>query len=405
MEKLYYENPYQKDFTAEIVNVIEEDNSYHIELDKSCFYPDGGEQPYDIGFINSSPITYVYEKEDKVYHVTNIKPLKIHRVKCSIDWKRRFDYMQQHLAQHIISACFSELLNINVTSVNLGESSSYIDVDKSIEDVQIRDVEKRANEIILNSIPVETLYPTNAELKKLLGKKASIKSNEKIRLIRIEDVLITPCYGIHPNSTIELQAIKIIKWTKKGTGTRIEFISGSRTISDYFIRYEWIEKMSSILSCNEAALLNEVKNFKENLNKALSENGKLKAEIAEYEVQNMLNSCESINNIRIVKSIYDNIDLKHATLLASKLTVFPNVVVLFAVKSGDKSNLHFSCSKDLKILSMNSLLKDAITLVDGKGGGNDFSAQGGGKNNNNLDSAIQYAYNKVKDYIVGNSKI
>lgn len=405
MEKLYYENSYVKDFTAEIVNVIEEDNKYHIELDKTCFYPDGGEQPYDTGFINSSPVTYVYEKEGKIYHVTDAKPLKIHRVKCSIDWKRRFDYMQQHIAQHIISACISELLNINITSAHLGENSSYIDIDKSIESAQIKDVERRSNEIILNNIPLEILYPTNAEVKKLLGKKNSVKSNERIRLIRIEDILVTPCYGIHPNSTIEIQAIKIIKWTKKGTGTRIEFISGSRIISDYFLKYELIEKISSILSCSSDALLNEAKSFRENLNKVLAENGKLKTEIAEYEVQSLLNSCENINNIRIVKSIYDSIDLKHATLLASKLTAFPNVVVLFAIKSEDKSNLHFSRSNDLNILSMNSLLKDAITLVDGKGGGNDFSAQGGGKNNNNLESAIQYAYNKVKDSILANFKL
>lgn len=119
----------------------------------------------------------------------------------------------------------------------------------------------------------------------------------------------------------------------------------------------------------------------------------------------MLNSCESINNIKILKSIYENADLKYITNLASKLVSFPNAIVLFAVKSEDKAQLLFMRSKDLNILSMNHLLKDAITLIDGKGGGSDFSAQGGGKNNNNLDSSIEYAYNKVKDCILSNSKI
>jgi alanyl-tRNA synthetase len=83
----------------------------------------------------------------------------------------------------------------------------------------------------------------------------------------------------------------------------------------------------------------------------------------------------------------------------------PKVIVLFGVKSEDKANLLFMCSKDLTIISMDALLKDAITLIDGKGGGSAFSAQGGGKNNNNLDSSLDYAYSKIKSHITANSKL
>ncbi len=399
MEKLYYENPYKKEFTAEIINVMEKDNKYHVELDKTYFYPYNNAQPNDIGYINSANVIYVYEEDGKIYHVLSLKPLKIHKVKCTINWERRYDYMQRQLAQHIISACFAQLLNANILDVNLGDDYSYIDIDKIITIDEAKTIENMANKIISDNINVEILYLTNSELKKLSLKKTHSKSNEKIRIVKIGDIYVNRCDGLHTNSTIEIQVIKISNFSKHQNGTRIQFICGSRAVSDYLLKYEWIEKMSKILHCSDVDVLCKVEGLKDELNKAVSEKAALKTQVAEYEVQDMLNSSENIKNIRLLKSIYSNVDSKYINLLASKLVSFPNVIVLFGIKFEDKTQLIFMCSKDLNIISMNSLLKDAITLIDGKGGGSDFSAQGGGKNNNNLASSIDYAYNKIKDFI------
>lgn len=405
MEKLYYENPYQKEFTAEVINVIEKENKYHIELDNTYFYPEGGGQPSDTGFINGAAVTYVYEENEKIYHVVEVKPLKIHRVKCSIDFEKRYDYMQQHLGQHILSACISDLYNATTIGFHLGKDSSSIDIDKPISAEDFKIAEKKANQIVLDNIKIEVLYPTSTELKKLSLKKIPVKAGEKVRIVRIDDLDVNPCCGIHPSSTIEVQLIKVTRIEKYKTGMRIEFICGSRAVSDYATKHEAIEKMSKLLSCNNATVLSEVERLSGELNKALTEKRALKAEVAEYEVQNMLASAPKIDDIRVLKCIYDKIDLKYANVLATKLVAASKVVVLFGVKSEDKANLLFICSKDLKILSMDALLKDAITLIDGKGGGSAFSAQGGGKNNNNLDSALDYAYSKIKDYIICSSKI
>lgn len=400
MERSYYENPYQRDFTAEIINVIEKEGKYHIELDKTCFYPEGGGQPSDTGFIESSPVAYVYEENDHIFHVVDIKPSKIHRVKCSIDWKKRFDHMQQHLGQHILSACLAELFNANTVGFHLGVDYSSIDIDKVLGNDEIKKAEEMANGIVLDNINVEILYPTNSELKKLKLRKSPPKTTEQIRIVRIGDIDINACCGTHTKSTIEVQLVKISKWEKYKNGLRIEFLCGSRAVNDYSSKHAAIDKMASLLSCSSNSVLDEVERLTSELNKALSEKRALKAEIAEYEVQNMLNSCDTIEGIRVLKAIYDNTDLKHINLLASKLTSYPNVVVLFGVRSQDKVQLIFMRSKDLKILSMNSLLKDAITLIDGKGGGSDFQAQGGGKNNNNIESTMEYAYRKIKDSII-----
>ena len=130
MEKLYYENPYQKEFIAEIIDVIEKNNEYHVVLDKSYFYPNMDIQCCDSGSISDTPVTYVYEENNKLYHVVETKPLKIHRVKCNIAFNKKYDFMQQHLGEHILSACFLELFNANTISSKIDDSTSYINIDK-----------------------------------------------------------------------------------------------------------------------------------------------------------------------------------------------------------------------------------------------------------------------------------
>ncbi|HEY8804428.1 MAG TPA: DHHA1 domain-containing protein [Clostridium sp.] len=400
MDKLYYEDPYQMEFTAEVINVTQKEKKYHVELNETYFYPEGGGQPSDTGYINGTPVTYVYEDNDKIYHVVEVKPLKIHKVKCRIDFNKRYDYMQQHLGQHILSACISDLFNATTIGFHLGINSTSIDLDKSIDITEIRDAEKKANDIVLGNIKVEVLYITNSELKKLSLKKIPVKAGEKVRIVKIGDIDVNPCRGIHPSSTIEVQLIKVTKFEKYKTGIRVEFICGQRAVSDYILKHESIEKMSKLLSCNNATVLSEVERLTGELNKALTEKRALKAEVATYEVENMLTTAAKIEDIRVLKCIYDKVDLKYANMLATKLVSSSKVIVLFGVKFQDKVNLLFMCSKDLKIIRMDSLLKDAITLIDGNGGGSAFSAQGGGKNNNNLDSSLEYAYNKIKDSIL-----
>lgn len=397
MEKLYYENPYQKEFTAEVIDVIEKDNEFHVVLDKTCFYPEGGGQPSDTGFIDTIPVTYVYEDNGNIYHVISKRPIKIHRVKCTIDWERRFDHMQQHLGQHILSASLVELFNANTVGFHLSKEYSSIDIDKFLSNEEIKRAEEMSNNIVLDNIHVDFLFPTNQELKKLPLRKALPKTDEQIRIVRIGDFDINACCGTHPSSTIEVQMIKIIKYEKYKNGMRIEFLCGKRAVQDYFKKYDIINQLSSKLSCNENDIFPQIQRLSEELSKANSENRILKAEVADYEVREMLANCESIGTVKILKSVYDNTDLKYINTLASKLTAYPNVIVLFGVKSEDKAQLIFMRSRDLKKINMNTLLKDAITLIDGKGGGSDFSAQGGGKNNNNLDSTLDYAFRKIKD--------
>lgn len=400
MQKLCLENPYIGEFTAEIVNVVEKNEEYHIELDNTYFFPGSEVMPFDTGSINASKVTRVYEDNGKILHVVEVKPIKIHRVKCIIDMESRSDYMRQYLGIHILSMALSELFSVSIKSFNIGQISSYVEIDKNIESSDISLIDERINKIIDNNLNIETLYLTKAEAKKLIQKKLPAMQEERLRVIKIGTESIFVCSEMNLHSTIEARAIKITGITKNKTGSRIEFISGNRTVTDYLEKSQIINKISKLMSCEINSIEDRIEKLSSELKNANSERSSLKAEVADYEVKNIINSCEPVNDVRIIMKVHEFIDVKHINLLASKLTAFPNVIVLFGIKSDDSTLLLFMKSKNMKIISMNALLKDAISLIDGNGGGSEYSAKGGGKSNNNLVPCLEYAYKKVKESVM-----
>ncbi len=399
MEKIYYDNQYLKEFTAEIIKVKEIDGKFHVILDKTAFFPGGGGQHCDLGIIDDHKIIDVYEKDDVVYHVLEKKPIKIHKVKCVIDWNRRTDGMHQHLGQHVLSGAFFNLFNANTFAIHLGSDISTVDIYGVLNEEQVRQAEKLANKIIGDAVTVQSFVPSKAELKKLTLRRALPNTEEDIRVVKIGDFDINACCGLHPSSTLDLRLIKIKRFEKHKEGTRIEFLTGERAVSDSFKKDEFQNSICKYLNCNENEAINGIKNLNESLREANETNKSLNILLAKYQVKEILENAEKINDIRVIKEVFDGENLKYVNNLTSKLVENENTIALMAVKSDEKVNLIFACSKNIKDVKMNDLLKDAISLIDGKGGGSPFQAQGAGKNNANLDSALDYAFNKAKQFL------
>lgn len=388
-----------REFTAKIVDILEIDGKFHITLDKTAFFPGGGGQHCDTGYIDNNAVIDVYEKNEVVYHVLEKKPIKIHKVKCVIDWERRLDGMHQHLGQHVLSGSFFNLFNANTFAIHLGSDVSTVDIYGVLTEEQVREAEKLANKVIRDNLSVDSFVPSKSELKKLTLRRALPNTEEDIRIVKIGDFDINACCGLHPSSTQELRLIKIKKFEKHKEGTRIEFLAGERAVADSFKKDEFQNSICNYLNCNENEAINGIKNLNASLKEANELNKKLNILLAKYQVKEILDNAEVINGIKIVKQIYDDQDLKYISNLTSKLTENSNTIALMAVKLGERANLIFSCSKDVKDIKMNDLLKDAISLIDGKGGGSPFQAQGAGKNNSNLESVIDYAFSKVSQHL------
>lgn len=395
MDKLYYEDQYLKEFTAEIIGVIEKNNLYYVSLDKTAFFPGGGGQHCDLGYIDNHKVIDIVEENGEIYHVTQTKPIKIHRVNCKIDWDRRLDGMQQHLGQHVLSGCFFKLFNANTVSIHLGNEISTVDIQGYLDEESIRKAERMANEIIYQNIGVNFLTPSKKELKKLNLRRDLPNTNEQIRVVQIGDLDINACCGVHPSRTLDLQAIKIKRWEKHKGATRIEYLAGKRAIEDYFKKDDFRNQICKFLNCGEQDAINSVNKLSSELKACKDENRQIKIEISDYQIKDMIMSAEKLGDISVITKIYESGDLKHISKIAEKIVLNDNMIVLLAVKNEEKANLIFAASKNINSISMSDLLKDAITLIDGRGGGSKFLAQGGGKNSSNLQGVIDYALRKV----------
>lgn len=396
MEKLYYEDQYIRDFVAELERVEEKDGKFHVVLNRTAFFPGGGGQFCDLGTIENEKVIDVYEEDGVTYHVLEKKPIKLHKLKCSIDWERRRDSMDQHLGQHVLSGCFYKIFNANTVGFHMGREICTVDIEGFLDEEKIREAEKAANDVIGENIKVEILVPEKRELKKLGLRRALPNTNEAIRVVKIGDLDINACCGVHPSSTLELRMIKIRRFEKHKGATRIEYVAGKRAVDDSFKKDRFTTTVCRFLNASEDEAINGIKNLNEKLKEALDKNKKLSEDVAAYQVKEMIELGQKLGNITVVKKIYDNEDVKQVNKVVAKVVENTNTLALMAVKAGDRANIIFAASKDFKGISMNELLKDAITLIDGKGGGSAYLAQGAGKNNNNLESALDYAVSKIK---------
>ena len=396
MEKLFYIDSYIKNFTAEIEEVKEVDDKFHVLLNKTAFFPGGGGQYCDLGIIDNINVLDVYEENDKIYHVLEKKPNRIHKVKCEIDWDRREYGMQHHFGQHIISACFNNEYKAKTVGFHLGKDFSTVDIEGFFKEEDILKIEKMCNEIIRENITVEFLNITKKEAKKLKIKEDLSKLGDNIRVVKIDDIDMNLCCGVHMKNTLDLRVIKIKKFEKYKKATRIEFLCGTKAIEEMLKRENYLNKICKLLSSNEEDAYKSIENLNNKLNEVNKQNRRLEEIISNYEVKEMIESAEKINNMNVIVKVYENKTMNYMNKIANKIIEKENNIGLFALKNDDRLNLLFACSKNLEKMDMNILLKDSIKLIDGKGGGSKVLAQGGGKNNSNLDSLFDYVKIKIK---------
>ena len=400
MTKLYYEDQYLKEFKGEVVEIKELDGKFHVALESTAFFPGGGGQMADVGVIDGIKVLNVYEEEGKIYHVLEKEPKKLKNIICKIDWERRFDGMQQHLGQHLLSGCFYDLFGANTCGFHLGKEISTVDILGYLDEKTIREAEREANRLIFEGLEVRSYAPNKKELKKIKTRRVLPKTNQEIRIVEIIGLDVNACCGVHPKNTRELQLIKIRRWEKHKNATRIEYVAGKRAVEDFFVKDNILSEVGKLLKSGEGDTLNSIKNLLESNRSFLEENKKLRGELSDYKIKDILDNGERIGEISLVKEVFKGENIKHIEKLANKITADYKAIVLFAIKNDNRVNLIFNSSKEINKFSMNDLLKDAITLVDGKGGGSKFLAQGGGKNNGNAEISLDYAYNKIKDNLL-----
>jgi len=397
-EKLYYKDAFIREFTANIKDFFRKNSKYHVLLDRTAFYPEGGGQPSDIGTIAGIEVEHVYKEKDNVFHIMELIPEKKVELKCKINWDKRFDHMQQHTGEHIISAIFYNMFNANNIGFHLGEDYVSIDLDIDISEDNINSAEMKANELIYNDYSIETFFPDEKLLKNLsLRKSTSIKND--IRIVKIGDIDITPCGGTHLLSTGQLGIIKIIDFNKYKGGTRIKFLCGKRALKDYHNKNKIIREIRTKLSTNNENILFEIDNLNTDIKNKDEILNTYKNKILLYKKEQLLNSADKIKDIKIISKIFKEIDFSDLRSLAKKLISEDNIVLIFAQSDDSNVRLLLSRSNNINNLDMNNIIKKPLEIIGGRGGGNKITAQGGGNKVENINKVLDYSYKIIKEQL------
>jgi len=400
--RLYYDDAFQTEFTARVMHceVLPPDlsagitsNAWSLILDRTAFYPTSGGQPHDLGKIEEANILDVRDEGDEIIHVVDRKPGDP-EVKGCINWPRRFDHMQQHTGQHLLSAMFQERFGRPTVSFHLGAEVCTIDLrgPEPTADV-LEGAERAANQIVFENRPVTVRYGTAEQLSRA-GVRKEVDREGILRAIDIESADLQPCGGTHVKSTGQIGMILVRRCTKIRKDWRVEFVCGSRAEKaarhDFHLLRETAEKLScgpeEVVSAASRALAERDASFKK-FHAALERLAAAEAALA------LQSTAADHKGLRIVARVFEkDVPPEYLGFFAAELAKKENTIALLArTECGHVFFAQYPASgKD-----MNALLKQVLEKIGGKGGGTRDFARGKLADPSQMEKALALAREKL----------
>jgi alanyl-tRNA synthetase len=376
-ERLYWQDAYRREFSARAIESGLCGGRPAVVLDRTLFYPTSGGQPHDTGALNGVPVVEVVEDGDLLWHVL-ATPLSPGPVFGAIDWERRFDHMQQHSGQHVLSQAFERVLGAETVSFHLGAEASTIDLARSELDIAaMAAVEAMANEVIWDNLPVMAREYSADEAAALALRKQPA-GHERIRVVSVGDFDRCACGGTHLRATGEIGAIHIRRWERSRGGVRVEFLCGRRAQSDYAVRDAALQALAGSLSVGIEELPDALGRVQaaEAAARRAAEN--LRLRLLDLEWPQLAASAEPARGgeWRLVCRVLEGYDAGNMRYLAGKLVEQPGMVALLAV-TDPAPQVCFARAQDVP-LDVNQLFREVAVPHGGRGGGRPQMAQGGG---------------------------
>ena len=399
-KKLYLEDPYLLSCSSEIIRQTEVNGKPGVILNQTVFYPTSGGQPHDTGTINNIAVIDVLEDENQqIVHLLE-KTVGGHQAECEINRGRRFDHMQQHTGQHILSQALLKICNGDTLSFHLGEQSATIDINQSgLSPETINAVEQHTNQIIFENRDVLGHVVGKDEIHRYpVRKLPTVEKN--IRILEIKDYDYSPCGGTHCSKTGEIGMVKITRYENNKGGTRIHFVCGLRALKNFQKKTELIKRLSKADECTaETDLPQYITKMKDDFKALTGERDHLNKKLLDYEAHALFADGKKHADFHLIKKIFTDRHQKEVKLLAKKIVKkSPGTVILFGTRSEGSARLHFQCSPKLP-LDMSQLMEAACIIIDGRGGGRPHQAQGGSPYVEKLEEALESAEDMLFEMI------
>ena len=261
-ERLYYEDSHRKEFDGEVLVCEPEGDHYKVVLDRTTFFPEGGGQYADTGEINGIRVFDVKERDGQIWHKME-RPLEPGaKVHGRIDWEQRFDRMQQHTGEHIVSGLVHQRFGYANVGFHLGEDYCTMDFNGPITKGQLKEIEQEANRAVFANLPVSVLYPSKEELAGL-SYRSKIEIEGQVRLISIPGYDLCACCAPHMDTTGEIGLIKLVSMVNYKGGERITLLAGMRSLKDYEEKEASAKAISAMLCAKEPEIAQAVEHLKE----------------------------------------------------------------------------------------------------------------------------------------------
>ncbi|MGD6991658.1 alanyl-tRNA editing protein [Sutcliffiella horikoshii] len=381
MEKLFYQDPYIQTFTTRLINQAQvETGRWYVILEQTAFYPEGGGQPYDTGTLNEHKVLEVQEINGEIRHyLEQPLPESIKVVKGTIDWERRYDHMQQHAGQHLLSAAFEELFSYKTKSFHLGKDVSTIDLDTTgLTEQEFLEAETLVNKIILENRKIEAKWVTKEELSDYpLRKELSVSEN--IRLVIIPDFDYNGCGGTHPHSTGGVASLKILSLEKQKNMIRVSFVAGNRVLKQLHEKQQVLSELSSLLNAPQNGMSDAVTRMLGQSKEQAKELKDMKEKLLEYEVAALVSESELVSGRSIIKSVLQNREMAELQSMARKLVSTREDLNVFLIAE-NTGKLQFVGARGSETdLDLKFIAKEVFAFINGKGGGREDFVQGGGE--------------------------
>jgi alanyl-tRNA synthetase len=376
-QRLYYTDSYLTEFRARVVDASPD--QLRVYLDRTAFYPTSGGQPFDTGMLGGSNVVEVIDEGDRIAHVLSDR-LSRTEVDGRIHLPRRFDHMQQHTGQHLLSAVLVEMFDAPTVSFHLGAESSTIDVDRLLDPAQLREAEHRANQIVFENRPVTVSFQHSSED---LGLRKATEREGEIRIVSIQDLDRSACGGTHVRATGEIGPILLRKLDRIRGNLRVEFLCGGRAVARARADFEALAGIARLFSAplDEAPALVEAQRAK--LQDAEKARKRLATELAASNGRALYaQTPPHADGVRRILRRVASLDEEWRAEAQSFCASGP---AIFLAAAENPPALLLACSSGL---NAGDLLKRALSGAGGRGGGNSTLAQGSLPSKDSLDRAI-----------------
>lgn len=395
--RLYYRDSYIQEFSARVVGSIVRDGDTALILDRTAFYPESGGQPCDLGSIEGLAVTDVQAAEDEVVHVVRGHgPPVDATVRGRIDWARRFDHMQQHTGQHILSQAFLQTLGAPTASFHMSRETSTVDLAVgSLEAHQVEAAEDLANRIVFENRPVRIHFVEPEAAGPL--RKAPTRTG-LLRIVEVADFDRSACGGTHCRSTAEVGLIRVVGMERIRGQVRVEFVCGGRALALLRRLGRTVGELSALFSTGAEQLAECVRGRLAEERQLRREHGVLQDRLLRVEADSLTASAQWVGGVEVVRGMVPGAGPPQLNRLATLLLENASRRVVLLGGTRDRGYVLFA-SAGLSEPSMGRLLQETVAEFGGRGGGPADRGQGAVPDPGATASVLERALSRLQEVL------